>query len=464
MNIDSLKYHLKIRRENLAKLYSYPLVLWSGNSLSRNFHANHYYFRANSHFLYFAGISLPEAAIYLDQGKLTLFYNEPDPDSTMWYGEIQPREEIAENIGADSAYPLSELGKFCQSVATIPVLSAKTYQQQCQLLQRPLAESHQLTGIDQKLAEAIVALRLNQDQMALSEIKKAVAVSVKAHRQGMMGVTKAKTEAEVRALIEGQIMAENMSCAYNSIVTVNGEVLHNDKYNNSLDDGDLLLADVGAETQGGWAADLTRTYPVNGKFSSTQQDIYQLVLAAHDSCIAQIRPGIEYRDIHLHGCEILADGLVELGILRGKPEDLVAQDAHALFFPHGMGHLLGLDVHDLEDLGDLAGYESGRKRSDRFGLKYLRLDRLLSPNMVVTIEPGFYQIPAIVNNGQFRDKYQEVVNWDKLAQFSDVKGIRIEDDILVTENGAEILSVELPTQIKEIEEILNIKQNKICLN
>ncbi|NES20940.1 MAG: Xaa-Pro dipeptidase, partial [Symploca sp. SIO3E6] len=255
--------------------------------------------------------------------------------------------------------------------------------------------------------------------------------------------------------MEGVIIAHNLTCAYPSIVTVHGEVLHNGEYHHPLQPGDLLLVDVGAETAMGWAADVTRTFPTTGKFSETQRDLYDLVLAAHDACIDKIRPNVEYRDLHLLAAEVIAQGLVDLGILRGQPADLVARDAHALFFPHGIGHLLGLDVHDMEDLGDLAGYQEGRERSDRFGLGFLRLDRPLQEGMLVTIEPGFYQVPAILNNPELRSKYQDVVNWDKLAQFSDVRGIRIEDDVLVTATGGEVLTAGLPTDSEAIEQLVN---------
>lgn len=204
----------------------------------------------------------------------------------------------------------------------------------------------------------------------------------------MAATATAKTEAQIRAAMESVVMAHNMSCAYSSIVTVHGEVLHNDRYDRAIQPGDLLLADMAAEAQSGWASDVTRTWAVSG-FSPTQRDIYELVLAAHDRCIEQARPGVEYRDLHLTAATVIASGLVDLGILRGRAEDLVDQDAHALFFPHGIGHLLGLDVHDMEDLGDLAGYAAGRSRSSRFGLGYLRLDRPLQAGMAVTIEPGF---------------------------------------------------------------------------
>jgi Xaa-Pro aminopeptidase len=262
-------------------------------------------------------------------------------------------------------------------------------------------------------------------------------------------------ESQIRAAIEAVMLAHEMTCAYGSIVTVHGEVLHNDQYSHLLKSGDLLLVDAGAETASGWASDITRTCPVSGRFSSTQRDIYDLVLAAQDACIAAIGPGVDYREIHLLAAKVLAEGLVELGILRGRSSDLVDQDAHALFFPHGIGHLLGLDVHDMEDLGDRAGYAPGRTRSDRFGLGYLRLDRPLQPGMVVTIEPGFYQVPAILNDPERRDRYQEMVNWERLAQFADVRGIRIEDDVLVTATGAEVLTAELPTQAAAIEQLVS---------
>ena len=292
------------------------------------------------------------------------------------------------------------------------------------------------------------------DQAALTEMRQAIAVSIEAHKAGMAATRSATTEAQIRAAMEAVILSHNMTCAYTSIVTVQGEVLHNNHYHHTIAQGDLLLADVGAETGSGWASDITRTWPVSGQFSPAQRNIYAVVLAAHDRAIAALRPGVEYREIHLLAARTIAEGLVDLGILRGLPDDLVDQDAHALFFPHGIGHLLGLDVHDMEDLGDLAGYGSGRTRSDRFGLGYLRLDRPLQAGMVVTIEPGFYQVPAILNDPERRKRYDKVVNWERLAQFAAVRGIRIEDDVLITETGSEVLTAALPTQVEAIEQLI----------
>ncbi|WP_036479290.1 aminopeptidase P family protein [Myxosarcina sp. GI1] len=447
MNLSILKH----RRQKLADLLETPVILWSGKAIARNFPANTFPFRCNSHFLYFTGLPLENAAIRLVDGKLELFIDEPLSEASLWQGEMPTRARVAAEIGAERAYPLSELTGKTANAATIAVGDLSTYQQQCRLLNRNVYSNR---SRDRGLAKAIIKLRLQHDDLAVRELRQAASVTVKAHQAGMKATLKAKTEAEVRAAMEGEIIAHNMSCAYNSIVTVHGEVLHNQKYTNNLQSGDLLLADVGAETTNGWASDVTRTWAVSGRFSTTQRDIYQIVLAAHDRCIAEMQPGVEYRDIHLLAATTITEGLVDLGILRGNPENLVEIDAHALFFPHGVGHLLGLDVHDMEDLGDVAGYEAGRVRSDRFGLNYLRLDRPLQPGMLVTIEPGFYQVPAILNEPQRCDRYRNVVNWELLTQFADVRGIRIEDDVLITESGTEVLTAKLPNKLTEVEELV----------
>jgi Xaa-Pro aminopeptidase len=437
------------RRQRLAQRIAHPVLLWSGQSSSRNFPANVFPYRANSHFLYFAGMPLLNAVIRLEAGQMTLFMDDATPASILWHGDSPKRSDIAAQMGADAAYPLAELK--ADRAATLPVQDATTRSQQSTLLGRSFAKD--LTGIDRELAQAIVQVRLIHDEGAIEQMRQAAAVTVQAHQAGMQSI--ATTEAQVRSAMESVIMAHNMTCAYSSIVTVHGEVLHNNHYHHTIHPGDLLLADVGAETESGWAADVTRTWAVSGKFSPTQRDIYEIVLAAHDACIDAAKPGVEYKDLHLLAGTTIATGLASLGILQGHPEDLVEIDAHALFFPHGVGHILGLDVHDMEDLCDLAGYEEGRTRSDRFGLGYLRLDRPLRSGMVVTIEPGFYQVPAILQDPERREKYKDVVNWERLEEFQDVRGIRIEDDVLMTETGNEVLTIELPTKLEAIEAIVS---------
>ncbi|MEG4496790.1 aminopeptidase P family protein [Microcoleus sp. F10-C6] len=460
---DLLTNTLHQRRQKLANLINFPVILWSGRSIPRNYPALTFPFRASSHFLYFAGLPLENAAIRLESGKLELFLDDAPASNTLWHGEMPKRAEIAELIGADAAFPMAELkarsssrAPLTTNAATIAVQDYLTQLQQSQILDRPLAPPNSPTGIDLELTQAIVSLRLNHDAASLAELRQAAAVTVAAHKAGMAATRNAQIEAGVRAAMESVIISKNMTYAYPSIVTVRGEVLHSEHYHNPLQTGDLLLADVGAETSTGWAADVTRTWPVSGKFSPTQKAIYDVVLAAHDACIDKISPGVEYQDIHLLAARIMAEGLVDLGILRGHVEDLVEMDAHALFFVHGIGHLIGLDVHDMEDLGDLAGYEEGRVRSSRFGLGFLRLNRVLRSGMLVSIEPGFYQVPAILNNSENRAKYKDFVKWDELEKFADVRGIRIEDDILVSEEGREVLTGKLPTKALEIEELVAV--------
>jgi Xaa-Pro aminopeptidase len=208
---------------------------------------------------------------------------------------------------------------------------------------------------------------------------------------------------------------------------------------------------VGAETAGGWAGDVTRTWPVSGRYSSTQRELYDVVLAAQTATIAAVRPGVRYRDLHLLAARQMAEGLVALGILRGDPAELVADGVAYLLFPHGIGHLLGLDVHDMEDLGDRAGYARDRKRSTEFGLRYLRLDRDLVPGMAVTIEPGLYIVPAILADQKLTARAGDRLNRTRLAQFDDVRGIRIEDDVLVTATGSEVLTAAIPKAREAVE-------------
>ncbi|AGY59313.1 aminopeptidase P family protein [Gloeobacter kilaueensis] len=442
---------LTTRRQRLAALVDGPAIFWSGRSIGRNYPDNLYPFRANSHFLYFAGAPLENAAIRLEGGNLELFIDEPGSTHALWHGPTPSRSEIAQWIGADSAYALADLEAHAAGAATLPVQDAATSIAQARLLERPVSIQ---TGRDLALAEAVIALRLTHDEGAIEELRRTAAVSVAAHKAGMQATRRARSEAEVRAAIESAFIAHQMGTAYNSIVTVHGEVLHNEHYYNPLQPGDLLLVDAGAESELGWASDITRTWPVSGRFSASQRALYDVVLAAHDDAIALIKPGVEYRDVHLAACRTIAAGLVDLGILRGQAEDLVEADAHALFFPHGVGHLIGLDVHDMEDLGDLAGYAPGRSRSHRFGLGYLRLDRTLTTGMATTIEPGFYQVPAILDDPTNRERYRQMIDWERLEQFADVRGIRIEDDVLVTSTGAEVLTADLPTQAEAIEDLV----------
>lgn len=445
---------LQQRHQEFNNLFEGRALLWSGAAPSKNFPANRYPFRASSHFLYFAGLPLQDAVLGLAGGQLTLFMDDASPEDALWHGCSPTCRQIASQIGAIAHHPLSHLAEFAEACATIPVQDPFTRQQQAQILGRNWDHASGLQGLDRSLAEALVQLRLVQDESAIAAMQQAADATVQAHLAGMACTRKARTEAQVRAAMESVIMAENMTTAYSSIVTIHGEVLHNLQSYLPLHPGELLLADVGAEHSLGWAADVTRTWPVSGQWSPTQKALYEVVLTAHDACIAAIKPGVEYTEIHLIAANAIAEGLVDLGILKGDPATLVERAAHALFFPHGVGHLLGLDVHDMEDLGDLAGYAPGRTRSEQYGMQYLRLNRPLQADMVVTIEPGFYQVPAILQTARDGGQFNDCVNWERLEAFNDVRGIRIEDDVWVTGKGCQVLTAALPTDADEIAQLV----------
>jgi Xaa-Pro aminopeptidase len=313
----------------------------------------------------------------------------------------------------------------------------------------------ELEGRDAELAEAMIALRLVHDGAAIAQLREAAAVTERAHRAGMAVTREGLREAAVRAAMVAEIIAAGCSTAYGSIVTVHGEVLHNERHDGVLGASDLLLADVGAETREGFAGDVTRAWPVAGRFSGTQRAIYEVVLASQLAAIATVQPGARFLDVHRRAGLTLVEGMLALGILRGDAHDLYRRGAAALFFPHGVGHLLGIDVHDMEDLGDRAGYAPGRARESSPGDRYLRLDRDLAPGMCVTIEPGFYQIRRILERPAEVGELEGALDRAELARYADVRGIRIEDDVLVTSSGPDVLSRAVPKTIADVEQAMS---------
>ena len=439
------------RRKRLSARFSGPALFVSGLSRPRNFAGNRYPFRAESHFLYFVGRAIEGAALLLEAGKATLFAPPPDPEAELWAGRQPGLDELSRDLSIE-VRPIDELG-VPEFLATLPAQDAESAIWQSELVGRDVihGSGFELTGLDRDLSDAVIEVRLEHDAAAIAQLRFAARVAERAHRAGMRATRPGMREFTVRAAMEAAIIGSGCVCSYNSIVTVHGEVLHNERHDGLLADDDLLLADVGAETPEGWASDVTRVWPARGEFSSTQRAIYDVVLASQLAAIAAVKPGVRYLAVHrAAGLEMLR-GLIELGIFRGDLEDLYARGAGALFFPHGIGHLLGLDVHDMEDLGDRAGYASGRVRSSSAGDRYLRLDRDLQPGMCVTIEPGFYQIPALLSNASELEGLESALDRKRLAEFADVRGIRIEDDVLLTSDGCEVLTSAIPKTIAEVE-------------
>ncbi|MEP7124580.1 MAG: aminopeptidase P family protein [Byssovorax sp.] len=447
------------RRSALLARLSGPALLAAGQPQARNFRNNTHRFRASSHFLYLLGAAIPGAALLFARGEAQLFAPAPESDDALWHG-VQPSfSDLKATHELAAVRPLEELQDAIRdaggTVATLPTEDAASASWLSSVLGRRILPG---TGNmiadgtpDHALALAMIALRLHHDAAAIDQLRAAAEASAQAHVVGMRATRGAQHEWEIAAAMIGELRRHHLDDAYSPIVTVHGEVLHNPHHDNAVAAGDLLLADVGGETPEGWAADITRVWPVSGAFSPTQRAIYEVVLGAQEAAIARVTKGTRYREVHETAGRTLVAGLRDLGIFKGEVDGLYERGAAAIFFPHGVGHLLGLDVHDLEDLGDRAAYAPGRVRSERFGDRYLRLDLDLAPGMAVTIEPGFYQVPAILADASLTGAVGSDLDREVLARFADVRGIRIEDDVLCTEGAPEVLTRAAPKSIAAVE-------------
>jgi len=440
-------------RELMAKTGVERAVIAAGLPQPRNFAHNLYPFRASSHFLYFVGEPLEAAVLVVEPDHEALYRDPPDPNASLWTGAEPTLDELADRLML-AVRPLDEL-ELGSDTACAPPTDALTTWWLSDLLDRALEPAHGApqSEADARFAAALIEVRLRHDAAAIEQMRQAAAVTRLAHEAAMRASGRCTSEYEVLAVMEAEIRRAGMLAAYQPIVTCHGEVLHNESYANTLAAGELLLADVGAETREGWAADVTRTWPVSGRFSPTQRDVYQVVLEAQRAAVDHVGPGVRYRDVHLTALRTVTQGLSELGILRGSEEQLLRAGAASVFFPHGVGHLLGLDVHDMEDLGDSAGYQPGRQRDDSPATRYLRLDRDLQPGMVVTIEPGFYQVTGLLAAARADSELGALIDFERLANFKDVRGIRIEDDVLVTQAGCELLTEGLPKTLRDVEAV-----------
>jgi Xaa-Pro aminopeptidase len=445
-----------LRRERLRTGLMGPALLASGLARPRNFQSNRYPFRAESHFLYFVGRPLEAAALYVDGEGIRVYAAPPDPDEELWTGKQPSLDDLSSELGLE-VRPISELEP-APATAVVPPQDAETALWLSSVLDRDIepGSGADVREADAQLADLLIELRLRHDDAAIRQLRQAAVITGRAHRAGMAATRPGLREAAIRARMEAEIIAAGCTTSYGSIVTVHGEVLHNERHDGLLGETDLVLADVGAETPEGWAGDVTRCWPVSGKYSGSQRDLYQVVLEAQRAAIALARPGVRYLELHRAAGRALVEGLIALGILRGDPAELYARGAAALFFPHGIGHLLGLDVHDMEDLGDRAGYGPGRSRSQAPGDRYLRLDRDLEAGMAVTIEPGFYQIPRLLEDPAEVGELESALDRNALARFADVRGIRIEDDVLITDEGCEVLTESIPKSIDDVEAAVRI--------
>lgn len=450
------------RRERLRRALDNGLVLFPGNDHSpADFAANPYPFRQDSSFLYFFGLDAPRlaAAIDLDDGTESLYGDDPSVDDSVWTG---PRPALAEQATRADVTDTRPFARFFDDVKRA-IGDRRTVHVLPQYRARNMFVLEQATGwpaarmneyASPALRDAVIALRSVKGDEEIAEIEHALELTARMHRLAMRATAPGVIEREVVAALGALVEAEGSHFAYPPILTRRGEVLHNESRAGTFTDRDLALCDAGAASPLGYAADVTRTWPAGGRFTAVQRDLYEIVLAAQREAIDAIRPGIPFRDIHLLAARRLALGLQGLGLLRGDVDEAVAAGAHALFFPHGVGHMMGLDVHDMEALGeDHVGYGAENRRSDQFGLDKLRLARHLEPGFVVTVEPGLYFIPGLIDRWQAERRHEAFIDYDAVARYRDFGGIRIEDDILVTGTGGRMLGSDIPRSADEVETI-----------
>lgn len=452
------------RRNRLISEVKSGIILILGNpEASYNYPANTYAFRQDSNFLYFFGLDHPDLAgvIDVDNNKDYIFGNDVDIDDIIWMGPQPLMSDQAAKAGVKNTAPLkalpdmlSEAKSKGRKIHFVPPYRGETYMQISNLLGIPIGEIRNHVSVD--LIKGIIKLRSVKDEYEIAEIEKAVDIAYEMHTTSMRMAKPGIIEREIAGVIEGISLSKGGPVSFPIILSVHGETLHNHYHGNILTLGRMLVTDAGAETTLHYASDITRTVPVGGKFNQRQKDIYEIVLEANQKTIAATKPGITNKELHLMAAKIIASGLKNLGLMQGNVDDAVAKGAHAMFFPHGLGHMLGLDVHDMEGMGEnYIGYNDKIKRSEQFGTAFLRLGKEHQPGYVFTIEPGIYFIPALIDKWRSEKKFTEFINYDKAESFKDFGGIRIEDNILVTETGYKVLGKPIPKTIKDIENIMS---------
>jgi Xaa-Pro aminopeptidase len=445
------------RRNSIRKQVD-GAILWVGHILQpRNYADNAYPFRQNSHFLYYTGLAEPDMAMlsFPEFGHDILFSKPAGIDDIVWTGPKPSAIDLARDAGIDAVEDMERLEEHLSKarmqkikIHYLPPYQYSALFRLAQLLNVEIGEV--VPNASQLLMEMVAGQRSIKSDVEVAEIEEALSITDRMHRACMAAARPGMRESELAGLIQGIALSSDRQQAYDPIVTVHGEVLHNHSYDGILAEGQLLLNDSGVESLMYYASDITRTFPVSGRFTTVQAEVYQTVLRMQLGTIGAIKPGLSYREIHLGACRILAEGLCAMGLMKGNPPDAVDAGAHALFFPHGIGHMLGLDVHDMEDLGDIVGHKK-EKRSGQFGLNFLRLSRPLESGFVLTVEPGIYFIPALIDRWQQERRHKEFLNYEKINAFRGFGGIRIEDDVLVTSTGARVLGPGTPKTVLEVE-------------
>jgi len=439
-------------------------LLFIGNQpCAVNYAANQYPFRQDSSFLYYWGLDEPglAAVMDLDLGEEILFGDDPGLEDVIWTGPRPAMKEKALRVGVEKAGPLAGLAGAVEKarrtgrpVHYLPPYRRATSVFLADLLGTGVARIE--TGSSEDFARAVIAQRSVKGPEETEQIERALELTALMHHRAMALTRPGIREREVVAAMQALVYAETEGqMAYWPIFTRNGQIMHNIRHHCRLAASDLVINDSGAESEMHYASDITRTLPVSGRFDTRQKEIYQIVNEALDACIASLKPGAAFLDLHMLAGTIVSRGLVELGLMKGDADEIVGLGAHTLFFPVGLGHMLGLDVHDMEGLGeDLVGYDSSYRRDSRFGFRYLRLAKPVEKGYVVTVEPGIYFVEELIGKWKEQGRFRDFINYPEVERWAGFGGVRLEDDVLVTENGSRVLGPPIARTITEVEEAM----------
>lgn len=451
------------RRAKLKQMLKNGIVILFGNNNSpANFPNNGYYpFRQDSTFLYYFGLQREGLVglIDIDAGNETLFGDDIDIEDIVWYGSVDSVADMAAHAGVGNWKPMKELKTICDRALSQNrmIHFLPPYRHDIQIMIHDLLGIHptlQKKSASMELINAVVKMRSVKEQAEIEELERAAVIGYKMHTTAMRLTRPGVTEKFIGGQVDGVANSYGSMVSFPTIYTQHGEIMHGTPSLAILESGRLALCDAGAETINNYCSDNTRTYPVNGKFTQRQLEIYSIVEAAHDLALDMARPGVKYVDIHFAVCRLMFDQLKELGFTKGNTDDALEQGAHAMFLPHGLGHMMGMDVHDMENLDQVnVGFDKEtRPNLEQFGTNCLRMGRRLQEGFVVTDEPGIYFIPALIDEWRSKGHCKEFLNFEMLEKYKDFGGIRIEDDILVTADGARFLGKErIPYHPKDIE-------------
>lgn len=454
------------RRARLRELVDSGIIILFGNNESPcNYPANGYYpFRQDSSFLYFFGQNRDGlvGVIDVDNATETLIGNDIDIEDIVWYGAVDSIKDMAEQVGVGNTAPMNELRNICDKAVSQnrKIHFLPPYRHDTMIVISDLLGIHpykQKEAASLELINAVVKLRSVKEQQEIEEIERACEIGYEMHTLAMRLTKPGITEKFIGGQMTGIAQSLGAMTSFSTIFTQHGEIMHGCPSMEKLQEGRLVLCDAGAETINNYCSDNTRTYPVNGKFDNRQIEIYRIVEECHDYVLEVAKPGVKYFDVHLDMCRLMAGRLKEVGLMKGDTDEAVTAGAHAMFLPHGLGHMMGMDVHDMEGLGQIhVGFDKEtRPNLEQFGTNCLRMGRRLEKGFVLTDEPGIYFIPALIDEWREKSLHKEFINYDLLETYKDFGGIRIEDDILITDDGCRFLGEKrIPYHPADIEEFM----------